>query len=150
MAKVLKACEVISVALLAVTVLLMTAVAFTRYTLGITPVWTEPVLAILVLASVCFAMAPGLSQGVHIAITFAKDRVGERGRRGLQKVSWCLGVGLGVVLAISGFRYARDQYAIGLTDYAGIPQWIPASLAVLFGIVLLLCSLAALLGKSDA
>jgi TRAP-type C4-dicarboxylate transport system permease small subunit len=146
MPKLLKACEAVAVALLALAVLIMSAVAFSRYALGVTPVWTEPVLAILVLASVCFAMAPGLSEGVHVSIQFATDRVGRRGRYLLQQASWCLGIALGGVVALSGLRYARDQLAIGLVDYAGIPQWIPASLATLFGIVLLLFSLWALLG----
>ena len=121
MTKVLKCCEFIAAALLAGAVLLMAGVALSRYTLGITPVWTEPVLAILVLASVCFAMAPGLSEGTHISIHFARDRVPERWLRRLEKAIWTLGVLLGGMLTASGVRYAWDQYSIGLVDYAGIP-----------------------------
>lgn len=147
MAKLLKACEIIAVALLAAAVLIMTTVAVSRYTLGLTPVWTEPVLAILVLAAVCFAMAPGLAEGVHISIHFAKDRLSAQALRRLEQAIWSLGVALGGFITASGVRYAWDQYAIGLADYAGIPQWIPASLATLFGLVLALFSLAALAGK---
>lgn len=147
MAKLLKACEIVAVALLAAAVLIMTTVAVSRYTLGLTPVWTEPVLAILVLAAVCFAMAPGLAEGVHISIHFAKDRLSVQSLRRLEQAIWLLGVALGGFLAASGMRYAWDQYSIGLVDYAGIPQWIPASLATLFGLVLTLFSLAALAGK---
>ncbi|MSP96466.1 MAG: TRAP transporter small permease [Betaproteobacteria bacterium] len=148
MAKILKFCEIVAVLLLASAVLLMTAVALSRYTVGLTPVWTEPVLAILVLASVCFAMAPGLSEGAHVSIHFARGRLSERSRRLLEKAIWVLGVALGGVLTASGLRYAWDQFSIGLADYAGIPQWIPSSLATLFGVVLTLFSLAALLGKA--
>lgn len=148
MATILKFCERVAVALLVAVVLIMTVVAVSRYTLGLTPVWTEPVLAILVLAAVCFAMAPGLAEGVHISIHFARDRISERSHRMLEKAIWTFGVALGGVLTASGVRYAWDQYSIGLADYAGIPQWIPASLATLFGLVLALFSLAALLGKA--
>ena len=117
-----------------------------RYTLGKTPVWTEPVLAILMLASVCFAMAPGLAEGVHVSIHFARDRLSAAVQRCLEKLIWLLGLALGGVATASGVVYAWDQYEISLTDYAGIPQWIPASLAALFGLVLGLYSLAALCG----
>lgn len=148
MTRLLKFCEVVAVLLLAAAVLIMTAVAVSRYTIGRTPVWTEPVLAILVLASVCFAMAPGLAEGVHISIHFARDRLSEQALRRLEQAIWTLGVGLGGFIAASGVRFAWDQFSIGLADYAGIPQWIPASLATLFGLVLGLFSLAALAGKA--
>lgn len=146
MTRVLKLCEFVAAALLATVVLIMTVVAISRYTLGWTPVWTEPVLAILVLAAVCFAMAPGLAEGVHISIHFARDRIPARWLRRLEDAIWVLGVALGGFLTVSGLRFAWDQYSIGLADYAGIPQWIPASLATLFGLVLALFSLAALMG----
>jgi len=146
MAKILKFCEVVAVLLLASAVLIMAAVALSRYTIGRTPTWTEPLLAILVLASVCFAMAPGLAEGVHVSIHFARDRIPARWLWLLEKSIWMLGVLLGGVLTVSGVLYAWDQFAIGLVDYAGIPQWIPASLATLFGAVLGLFSLAALAG----
>lgn len=148
LARVLKLCEVVAVLLLGIAVALMTVVAISRYTVGRTPVWTEPVLAILVLASVCFAMAPGLAEGAHIAIYFAKDKLSQHWHRRLEKAIWVLGVALGGFLTASGLRYAWDQFSIGLVDYAGIPQWIPASLATLFGVVLMLFSLAALLGHA--
>jgi len=144
MAKLLKLCEVIAVLLLAVAVLLMAGVAGLRYTIGLTPVWTEPVLAILVMASVCFAMAPGLSEGVHVSIHFARNRLSPAKVALLQKLIWLLGVALGGVATVSGVLYAWDQYDIGLADYAGVPQWIPGALATLFGLVLGLFSLAAL------
>ena len=150
MAKLLKLCEVIAVLLLAAAVLLMAGVAASRYTIGMTPVWTEPVLAILMLASVCFAMAPGLSEGVHVSIHFARDRLSPAALALLQKLIWLLGVALGGVATISGVLYAWDQYDIGLADYAGVPQWIPGALATLFGLVLGLFSLAALAGIEGA
>ncbi len=149
MARLLRFCELTSVLLLASAVLILAAVACSRYTIGFTPVWTEPVLVILVLASVCFAMAPGLSEGVHVSIHFARDRLSERLRRILEKAIWLIGSGLGAVLTFSGLRYAWEQWDIGLADYAGIPQWIPSLLATLFGAVLLLFSVAALLGRAS-
>lgn len=150
MAKLLKLCEVIAVLLLAGAVLLMAGVALSRYTIGRTPVWTEPVLAILVLASVCFAMAPGLSEGVHVSIHFARDRLSPAALAVLEKAIWLLGVALGGMATVSGVVYAWDQYDIGLADYAGVPQWIPGALATLFGLVLGLFSLAALAGAQGS
>lgn len=144
--RLLRLCEALAALLLVVAVLLMGGVAVSRYVFGLTPVWSEPVLAILVLASVCLAMAPGLAEGTHVSIHFARDRLSAGTIRALEKLIWLLGVALGGVATWSGVFYAWDQFAIGLTDYAGIPQWLPASLATLFGLVLGLYSLAALAG----
>lgn len=149
MERLFRLCELVSVVLLSTAVVIVGAVAFSRYVIGWTPVWTEPVLVILVLGSVCFAMAPGLSEGVHVSIHFVKDRLGEAALARIEKVIWLLGVFMGGVVTFSGLRYAKDQWDIGLADYAGIPQWIPSSLATLFGAVLLIFCMAALLGKAS-
>jgi TRAP-type C4-dicarboxylate transport system permease small subunit len=145
----LQFCEFAAALLLGLAVVILAAVAFSRYVFGWTPVWTEPVLVILVLGSVCFAMAPGLSEGVHVSIHFAQDRLSAAARRVIEKIVWIVGAGLGVFVTVSGIRYAWDQWTIGLADYAGVPQWIPSLLASLFGVVLLLFSIAALTGKAS-
>lgn len=147
MERTLRFCELVSALLLAVAVVIVGAVAFSRYVIGWTPVWTEPVLVILVLASVCFAMAPGLSEGVHVSIHFVKDRLPESVLTTIERAIWLLGALMGGVVTFSGWRYAKDQWEIGLADYAGIPQWIPSSLATLFGAVLLAFCVAALVGR---
>lgn len=136
----MRICEAIAAATLGAAVVLVAVVAFCRYVLSFTPVWSEPVVGLLIFMSVCAALAPGLRDGVHVAIHLL-DLMGERWTRWRRGFGWLLCCAFGVAMAISAFSYTLDMWGLGLADYSGMPQWIPASGALLFGVVLAVYSL---------
>ena len=122
--------------------LLMTACfAVSRYLLAFVPVWAEPVMTSLVLLSVALAVGPGLTEGVHVAIHFGTDRLTEERRGFVARVVTWLTLGLGLAFLLSGVFYTSELWSLGVSDYAGIPQWIPAALGSVFGTSLIIFSI---------
>lgn len=122
----------------AVAVALGTAVS--RYLLARMPVWSEPVVSLLVLLSVCLAVGPGLEEKIHVGIELLSSRVSERHKVTLSQFVAGLQCLLGAALVGSGSVHAWQLQRIGLTDYAGIPQWLLAITGSVLGITLILFS----------
>jgi len=131
----LRLCERLAAAALGAAIVIVTAVAASRYFLAFTPVWTEPVVALLIFFSVCLAMPPGLHDGVHVAMRWL-DAAAPGLRSVREFVGWCLSALLGTVLLLSALAYTADMYGLGLEDYAGIPQWFAGAIGALFGFAL--------------
>ncbi len=133
-------CEAAAAVTLLFMVLVATGVAVSRYLFAYTPVWAEAVMTTSLLLSVAFAVGPGLRDGIHVAIRFATDRLSASGRRrAAQVVAW-LTLVLGLAFLVSGSFYTLELWHLGVADYAGIPQWIQAALAAVFGATLTLFS----------
>jgi TRAP-type C4-dicarboxylate transport system permease small subunit len=116
-------------------------VAIARYVFSFVPVWSAPVMTSLVVFSVALAVGPGLHEGIHIAIHLGTDRLSEGGRAVMKRVVSVLTFVLGVAFLVSGVAYASELWMLGVSDFAGIPQWIPAAIAAIFGATLVLFSL---------
>jgi len=132
---ILRVCDGLAALALAVVIVIVTAVALSRYLLGETPIWTEPVVGILVFVAVCAAMPSGLLEGVHVSMR-ALGRLGERAERWREVLRKLLCFAFGAAITVSGLAYAQDMFQLGLTDYAGLPEGIPAAVGVLFGVTL--------------
>ncbi len=116
-------------------VVIVLVVAFCRYGIGFTPVWSEPVVSLLIFASVCMALIPGLLEGVHVAIHLL-DLLGARWQRLRRLIGWALCLVFGCAMLGSAIVYFSDMFSLGLADYSGMPQWAPALGAVMFGLLL--------------
>lgn len=136
--------EAASAAALGAVVLIAIFVAVARYGFSFVPVWTEPVMTSLVVLSVALAVGPGLHEGIHIAINLGTDRLSEDGRSAMRRVVGLLTVLLGVAFVVSGGAYTLELWKLGVADYAGIPQWIPAAISAVFGATLVLFGLRGL------
>jgi TRAP-type C4-dicarboxylate transport system permease small subunit len=144
--RLLRACEALAAAAIGTSVLVVTAVAASRYIFGYTPVWTEPVVTLLIFFAVCTALPPGLQEGVHVSIHLLDTFKSRNVVFWRQIVIWTLCLVLGLVMVASAVVYTLDVAQIGLKDYAGIPESYSGILACLFGIVIALYSLVALAG----
>jgi TRAP-type C4-dicarboxylate transport system permease small subunit len=144
--RLLRVCEALAAVAIGTGVLIVTAVATSRYIFGYTPVWTEPVVALLIFFAICAALPPGLQEGVHVSIHLLDALKGRRLLFWRHIVIWTLCLALALVMAVSAVVYTLGVGQIGLKDYAGIPQSYQGVLACLFGIVLALYSLATLAG----
>ena len=135
-----KICDLIAIGTMLSAVVIVTAVALSRNLFGYTPIWTEPVVGLLVFLSVCAALPAGLHEGVHVSMHFF-DHIGKRALHWRDIVGTLLRMALGGAVAWASASYASDMSEIGLTDYAGIPQSLPAYVGVLFGTILALLAL---------
>ena len=139
-----KICDIAASATMAAALIIVAAVALGRNFLGFTPIWTEPVVGLLVFISVCAAIPAGLRDGVHVSL-HVLDRMGERTLYLRDIAAQALSLALGLGVAVSALLYAQDMFDIGLTDYAGIPDGLPALVGALFGLVLAGVSLVRLI-----
>lgn len=131
-----RACEWGAAAAVAAATVIAGGTAVSRYALAHTPTWAEPVMVLLVLLAVALAVGPGLQDGAHVAIRVVADRLETRARRLVARLVDATTLLLGVAICVSGAAYAQDQFVMGFTDFAGIPQWIQAALASVFGALL--------------
>jgi TRAP-type C4-dicarboxylate transport system permease small subunit len=138
--RIQRLCEAAAAITLLFMVLVATGVAASRYLFAFTPVWAEAVMTTSLLLSVAFAVGPGLHDGIHVAIRFATDRLSVSGRHLVARVVTWLTLGLGLAFLVSGSLYTLELWTLGVTDYAGIPQWVQAALAAVFGAMLTLFS----------
>ena len=144
--RILSICEALAAGAIGISVLIVMAVAGSRYGFGYTPVWSEPVVGLLIFFAVCAALPPGLNEGVHVSVHLL-DRFDSRNAVFWRDVAvYLLCLGLGLVMAVSAAVYTEDAAKIGLKDYAGIPQSYSGILACLFGAVIALYSFAVLVG----
>ena len=138
--RLLRICEAFAAGAVAISVLIVIGVAVSRFGFGYTPVWSEPVVGLLIFFAVCAALPPGLNEGVHVSI-HVLDRFDSRNSSFWRDiVVYLLCLALGVVMAASAAVYTGDTAKIGLRDYAGIPQSYSGVLACTFGVVIALYS----------
>ncbi len=146
------ACDYLAAAAMAAAMIIVAVVAILRNVAGFTPIWTEPVVGLLVFVSVCAAIPAGLRDGVHVSMHIL-DRMGEKVLHVRDIIGQALSVLLGLAVFVSAAIYAEDMFAIDLTDYAGIPDGLPALVGALFGLILAVVSLAKfrdILRRTDA
>ena len=137
-------CDIVASATMGLALIVVSAVAVGRNLLGFTPIWTEPVVGLLVFISVCAAIPAGLRDGVHVSL-HVLDRMGVRTLYLRDIAGQVLSLALGLGVAASALLYAQDMFDIGLTDYADIPDGLPALVGALFGLILAAVSLARLI-----
>ncbi len=131
-----RACEWIAASAMGFATIIATGAALTRNVFAYTPTWTEPVMVLLVMFAVALAVGPGLQDGVHVAIRIVADRLPDRQRQWLDRAVDGATVVLGLAICGSGYAYTQDLFTMGFTDFAGIPQWVQAAIASVFGSLL--------------
>lgn len=142
--RLMRACEALAAMAVAASIVIVMLVALSRYVLGITPVWTEPVVGLLIFFSICAALPPSLREGVHVSVHLLDKLEGRRAVFVRDLVILALCLALGAVMTVSAAYYAADVFSLDLRDYAGIPQGFQGVLACLFAVILALYAVVAL------
>lgn len=131
-------------AVAAVSVLLMMLIVgygvVLRYGFGQPQVWTDELVAYLVVLAVMLAAAEVLRRGEHISIDLLTERLGARARRGIDIAGMIAVIALSAVLVVSGYDMAAFSQSMGIrsTGHLATPEWIPqAALPLGYGLLAL-------------
>lgn len=111
-----------------------------RYGFNQPQVWTDELVAYLVVLAVMLAAAEVLSRGEHISIDLLTERLGARARRGIDIAGMIAVIALSVVLVVSGYDMVAFSQSMGIrsTGHLATPEWIPqAALPLGYGLLAL-------------
>jgi len=105
---------------------------FSRYVLGHSPSWIEPVTMVLLTTAMSFGAAAGVHDGRHFAFTLLADRASPAVARALRRVSALVVAVIGLVLA----WWAADLFVDGIDVRAAgapFPETLPFAPVALGG-----------------
>ena len=129
-------------AIAAVSVILMMLIVgygvVLRYGFNQPQVWTDELVAYLVVLAVMLAAAEVLRRGEHISIDLLTERLGARARRGIDIAGMLAVIVLSIVMVVSGYDMVAFAQSMGIrsTGHLATPEWIPqAALPLGYGLL---------------
>lgn len=135
----------------ALVVLVMLAVigysVFMRYFLGTPVTWTDELSGYLVVATVMLGTGEALRRGDHIAVDLVTSKLQARGRRLVDVWANLAVIAVAVTLLISTRETLSYSYNFDIlsTGYLEVPMWIPQSILVVGGVLLVLAAVLKIL-----
>ncbi|MEQ8347671.1 MAG: TRAP transporter small permease subunit [Sneathiellaceae bacterium] len=142
-------CGLVSMLLIAASVLVVSQMVFMRYVLGASTIWQTEFVVYAMIASTFIGAPYVLMLKGHVSVDLLPNMLGRRGRRLLDLLAALLSLAFCALLARSGWHYFHEALSKGWTTDTvwALPLWIPL-LPLPLGIAILCLQYVAEIHKS--